>query len=208
MRILGYGDKSLALPYVVYQSLKSESVPAKDLSSLKAPAPDDRKCFRFHTRDTKDYDRTDRVNFSSEYASACTTDNCCQSIPPQWFIIASVRHCRALLGQILLILILDGLLIHYGYPSPRHFAGTNKYLGEGVRRGEIVLLSITSRAGLEPGPLDPDYRVWTLSTPYFSQHIEHCLDKHDLRLIFLSFYFLSAVLNPFNTQNLLFVILS
>ena len=35
MRILGYGDKSLALPYVVYQSLKSESVPAKDLSSLK-----------------------------------------------------------------------------------------------------------------------------------------------------------------------------
>ena len=42
MRILGYGDKSLALTYVVYQSLKSESVPAKDLSSLKAPAPDDR----------------------------------------------------------------------------------------------------------------------------------------------------------------------
>ena len=35
MRILGYGDKSLALTYVVYQSLKSESVPAKDLSSLK-----------------------------------------------------------------------------------------------------------------------------------------------------------------------------
>ena len=62
MRILGYGDKSLALPYVVYQSLKSESVPAKDLSSLKAPAPDDTKCFRCHTRDTKDYDRTDRVN--------------------------------------------------------------------------------------------------------------------------------------------------
>ena len=77
MRILEYGEKSLALPHDVSQSLKSESVPAKDivckllnLSSLKAPAPDDRKWIRCHTRDAKDYDRTDGVDFSREYAPA------------------------------------------------------------------------------------------------------------------------------------------
>ena len=70
MRILGYGEKSLALPHDVSQSLKSESVPAKDiackllnLSSLKAPAHDDRKWIRCLIRDAKDYDRTDVVNF-------------------------------------------------------------------------------------------------------------------------------------------------
>ena len=70
MRILGYGEKSLALTHDVSQSLKSESVPAKDiackllnLSSLKAPAPDDRKWIRCLIRDAKDYDRTDVVNF-------------------------------------------------------------------------------------------------------------------------------------------------
>ena len=80
MHILGYVEKSLALPHDVSQSLKSESVPAKDvvckllnLSSLKAPAPDDRKWIRCLMRDAKDCDRTDVVNFLRENALAGTT---------------------------------------------------------------------------------------------------------------------------------------
>ena len=80
MHILGYGEKSLALPHDVSQSLKSESVLAKDvvckllnLSSLKDPAPDDRKWIRCLMRDAKDCGRTDVVNFLRENAPAGTT---------------------------------------------------------------------------------------------------------------------------------------
>lgn len=80
MHILGYGEKSLALPHDVSQSLKSESVIAKDvvckllnLSSLKDPAPDDRKWIRCLMRDAKDFGRTDVVNFLRKNAPAGTT---------------------------------------------------------------------------------------------------------------------------------------
>ena len=80
MHILGYGEKSLALAHDFSQSLKSESVLAKDvvcellnLSSLKDPAPDDRKWIRCLMRDAKDCGRTDVVNFLRENAPAGTT---------------------------------------------------------------------------------------------------------------------------------------
>ena len=80
MHILGYGEKSLALPHDVSQSLKSESVLAKDvvckllnLSSLKDPAPDDRKWIRCLMRDAKDCGRTDVVELLRENAPAGTT---------------------------------------------------------------------------------------------------------------------------------------
>ena len=75
MHILGYGEKSLALAHDFSQSLKSESVLAKDvvcellnLSSLKDPAPDDSLM-----RDAKDCGRTDVVEFLRENAPAGTT---------------------------------------------------------------------------------------------------------------------------------------
>ena len=80
MHILGYGERSLALPHDVSKSLKSKSFPARDivckllnLSSLEAPAPDDRKWIRCLMRDAKYYDRTDVVNFLRENAPAGTT---------------------------------------------------------------------------------------------------------------------------------------
>ncbi|PFX13628.1 Leucine-rich repeat serine/threonine-protein kinase 2 [Stylophora pistillata] len=76
----GYGEKSLVLPCDVSESLRRESVPPKDvvcklldISSLRAPAPEDRKWIRCLMRAAKDFDRTDVVNFLREIAPAGTT---------------------------------------------------------------------------------------------------------------------------------------
>ncbi|XP_022808825.1 uncharacterized protein LOC111345809 isoform X2 [Stylophora pistillata] len=85
----GYGEKSLVLPCDVSESLRRESVPPKDvvcklldISSLRAPAPEDRKWIRCLMRAAKDFDRTDVVNFLREIAPAGTTGG------DEWKIVA------------------------------------------------------------------------------------------------------------------------